>query len=644
MGILQKVKWHGNERVDLPDLENVENFVCADFNQLFKRFTNATSLIVKGFRIFQDVALTNPLPTASPIYVELDGSVLIHSSKTTEPHWYVGASGTAPVSISLTANTTNYIEVDLTTSTGSPDNRAFWDPTANNNAGEEFIQSVDTVENVDPSITVNTTGFVGGNKAPIAAITVDSLGVITAFYDRRQLFFRLATGQPYNGDNQYSFTEGRYEAIHTLTLGSAPGSYLFTQSTASTTWTITHNLGKQFVSGTFYDADNNVVIPDTVVVTSTTTLTATFSIAMAGKCLIAIGNPSSEYYDHNEAAPSTTWTINHNLGTQFVNIKCYDASNSLVLPDVIAATSTTVTTVTFSVAIAGNAFVTIGGGDGLFAVVNQAAPATTWNIAHNLNTEYADITVYDSSNNVVIPDSITVIDQDNLTIILAIADSGNVAIGGGGGGDYITGETVTGDTSGTSAIVVAGGSTTITIDAKTAPTYTVGERLLGMTSGSSRPILTIKESFNTSDKSVTTLKEMLDAIMTEILRIKHGTSSVNKFWFKDTTLSLDDLPAQLAAASLKAHGLIHNNGIPTLGTDSNGISSLVYLSPGDVQVNWTTPFLTNDYPCIVSLEGQAGFISISSTNRTTDYVIVETKDISGADANIDFSIIAQGNQ
>ena len=334
MAVLTRNNFLGNIRLDLTDAQNLENFVCSDFTQLFKQLWNSTTQIVRGYRVFQDQALTNPAPTVSPIFIELEGAVLIHSNLDMGPLFFVGAAGTPPAQISLTANTVNYIEADLGESTGSADTRTFWDPTANNGAGAEFAQVVDTVINVDSTITVNTAGFSGGNKVPIAQIELDSGGSIVALYDRRNLFFRLGRGYPYNDDYQSPFVTGRNESVHTLTLT-------------------------------------------------------------------------------------------------------------------------------------------------------------------------------------------------------------------GGSGTFTAGEVVTGSLSLTTAKVVSGGTTSITITAKDQPTFTIGETITGTSSGASRDIAVVVESFNSSDKDIHSLKDLIDALMSEIVRMKFGTTATQHYWFEDAVTSLRDARPEL---------------------------------------------------------------------------------------------------
>ena len=54
--------------------------------------------------------------------------------------------------------------------------------------------------------------------------------------------------------------------------------------------------------------------------------------------------------------------------------------------------------------------------------------ATTWTVTHNLNTSYPVITVYDSSNRVVLPASITATSANVVTITFNVATAGSVNI------------------------------------------------------------------------------------------------------------------------------------------------------------------------------------------------------------------------
>lgn len=62
--------------------------------------------------------------------------------------------------------------------------------------------------------------------------------------------------------------------------------HLHNQTTGSTSWTVTHNLGQKYCNVTVVDDTDNVVIPESIVFTNTTSLTVTFNTAITGKVVI----------------------------------------------------------------------------------------------------------------------------------------------------------------------------------------------------------------------------------------------------------------------------------------------------------------------------------------------------------------------
>ena len=56
---------------------------------------------------------------------------------------------------------------------------------------------------------------------------------------------------------------------------------------SSTTWTVTHGIGQKFVIVNVYDSTDNIVIPQSIVATSTTVTTITFNTALAGTVAIS---------------------------------------------------------------------------------------------------------------------------------------------------------------------------------------------------------------------------------------------------------------------------------------------------------------------------------------------------------------------
>jgi hypothetical protein len=87
-------------------------------------------------------------------------------------------------------------------------------------------------------------------------------------------------------------------ASHAVTASYIEGGvgtpiYLYTQSSPSSTWLITHNLGTFFPIVTVYDITNNVIVPQEITSLSTSSLSITFPLSIAGYASIAGGNFSS---------------------------------------------------------------------------------------------------------------------------------------------------------------------------------------------------------------------------------------------------------------------------------------------------------------------------------------------------------------
>jgi hypothetical protein len=71
--------------------------------------------------------------------------------------------------------------------------------------------------------------------------------------------------------------------------GGAGTTYVHTQSSASTTWTVTHNLGERYPAIIVFDSLGNVIIPTNISAQSTSTLVVTFSSAQTGKVSVTVG-------------------------------------------------------------------------------------------------------------------------------------------------------------------------------------------------------------------------------------------------------------------------------------------------------------------------------------------------------------------
>lgn len=136
-------------------------------------------------------------------------------------------------------------------------------------------------------------------------------------------------------------------------------TYIHTQSTASTTWTITHNMktGTPLVQA--YDTNQQLIIPDTITIVDNNTVTLTVASAVAGRAIVMYGSitggTSNETpsYEHYQTTPATTWVIPHGMG--YYPIVRVFVGGTEIQPLSIIHDSAFQTTITFSSVTAGYA-------------------------------------------------------------------------------------------------------------------------------------------------------------------------------------------------------------------------------------------------------------------------------------------------
>jgi hypothetical protein len=145
--------------------------------------------------------------------------------------------------------------------------------------------------------------------------------------------------------------------------GLTAGGKIHTQSSAASTWTVSHNLGVQYPNVTVYNASNEVIIPQTITATDANTLTLTFGSAVAGYAVSGIGGiinvqgrTTQQYF-----AAATTWSFAHNLGDRYVSLQAFDDAFEMMIPTTIRLVDATSSIMLFDSASSGYAVATIGG-------------------------------------------------------------------------------------------------------------------------------------------------------------------------------------------------------------------------------------------------------------------------------------------
>ena len=227
---------------------------------------------------------------------------------------------------------------------------------------------------------------------------------------------------------------------------------VLTVTTASSTWTFQHNIGDQYPAFEIYDASNNVLIPSNIQAVDINTATITFAYPATGKAVATLGGGSGYGTVITTTSASSTWSLTHNLRENYPIVTIWESgSNQIVQPDTITSVDQNTVLVTFTVPVKGYANISRAGSiisgstdwnllinkPNVGVVYSQSLASATWNIPHNLGTQYPLVTVYDSSNAVVLPQSIVGVDSNNITITFPSAQTGFANLSRAG--NYISG-------------------------------------------------------------------------------------------------------------------------------------------------------------------------------------------------------------
>ena len=133
---------------------------------------------------------------------------------------------------------------------------------------------------------------------------------------------------------------------------------------------------------------------------------------------------------------ATTWNIQHNFGTKYPNVTVYDSNDAMVIPTSVIATDSKNMTLTFSSAVAGIAMLGLGGMSNNVTgrtFVHTNSSSEIWRVTHSLGEKFPAVTIYDETDNVIIPDNILAVNASNMEVTFQNATSGNAHFSVGNG-------------------------------------------------------------------------------------------------------------------------------------------------------------------------------------------------------------------
>lgn len=135
-------------------------------------------------------------------------------------------------------------------------------------------------------------------------------------------------------------------------------TYIHNQTSASTTWTVTHNLNTTIPLVQVYGTDNKVFTPDEITIVNNNQVTITVGTAVAGRAVVMYGDisgaPKQTYaYEHIQSSLAITWVVNHNLGYNPI-VRVF-VGGTEIQPLTVVHNSIMQTTITFTEAKTGYA-------------------------------------------------------------------------------------------------------------------------------------------------------------------------------------------------------------------------------------------------------------------------------------------------
>ena len=151
--------------------------------------------------------------------------------------------------------------------------------------------------------------------------------------------------------------------------------YLHVQSSANTTWTITHNFDYQYVNVDVYDSNDQIIIPTSITATDSNTITLTFNSTVSGNAIISTGGQARDELgknkQHIQDTAATNWRVTHSVGEQYPSVTVYDEEDNVIQPQQIYAASAQRMDIVFAQPQSGNANFSVGGGISLSAITSS---------------------------------------------------------------------------------------------------------------------------------------------------------------------------------------------------------------------------------------------------------------------------------
>lgn len=193
-----------------------------------------------------------------------------------------------------------------------------------------------------------------------------------------------------------------------------------------------------------YDVDSYIILAIVKIIPSQTTIETTnirdIRILNEGGGSSGSGGGINRFKE--DFTTQTSVTVTHNLGDDEPIVQVYLTNGEMIIPSKIDIIDQNNVTVEFSSAQSGHIIIH-GGIGGTSYYSEDYTSATSWSVVHNLGRKYVTVQCFNSSDELIEPQTVTLTDEDNLVVIWGVATAGRVVITGGATDSNISGVALT---------------------------------------------------------------------------------------------------------------------------------------------------------------------------------------------------------
>jgi hypothetical protein len=197
------------------------------------------------------------------------------------------------------------------------------------------------------------------------------------------------------------------------------------------------------ISGSFDERINQITgsvdsinnFTSSVVLTSQTSSMTVMSASYALTASYALnasaagGGATGTYSLLTQTVAATTWSFEHNTGQRYPIFQVFNDDGDVIIPTQIRTLDENNAEIIFGTAQSGKVVASLGGGNGM---TEEFTNSNLWIVDHNLNTDYPDVTIWDSNRNIIFPDRIESVDANQIKVYFSIPVSGHVSVSRGG--------------------------------------------------------------------------------------------------------------------------------------------------------------------------------------------------------------------